>query len=515
MFSSWPVVLHSGFHPCLNTCQLPLEGPAGASVFARPRFVRLFSDVRDSSPRISILEHRAAICALSHLAWEQIHTGPWHEVPATWRRVFALSALLATILSQTETPGATTVPLKHLDTALMVSGTLLATPLHEAIALLSSSASEAPPAAPPSHNPWAVCTPGSAATRAGGLPPPPAAAADASARLPLQALGMIEGPGLLDFEERFFTPQRPGLFAGVIDAWPACSRCALPAKPLRARPPCVLFAPRTSFSALSSGSTKGQTAERPGQFAHLHRLPNFTARRWKDVEYLPKLLGQRTVPVEVGEHYLHPSWSQQLLPFHAFWAAALRHTHSTAGTGAGESPASATPRCSRSTASHGVRELPACASSAGSEVPGRLCAKRRYGDGPNGDARHSKAARDGHAAVGAQEGAPRGLGSEPAAQHGEGASRCFGSEDSAGAQEGAAAGAQTGAAAGLQEEAAAGLQEGAADRAAGVAAGAVQYLAQHELFQQVPALQRDIMVCPAACLPLSLGCPAALRFEQA
>jgi lysine-specific demethylase 8 len=35
--------------------------------------------------------------------------------------------------------------------------------------------------------------------------------------------------------------------------------------------------------------------------------------RWKDVNYLKKVAGARTVPIELGAHYVHPTWSQKLM----------------------------------------------------------------------------------------------------------------------------------------------------------------------------------------------------------
>jgi hypothetical protein len=45
--------------------------------------------------------------------------------------------------------------------------------------------------------------------------------------------------------------------------------------------------------------------------------------RWQEKEYILKTLGHRTVPIEVGPHYLHPSWHQRLLPFSEFWEASF------------------------------------------------------------------------------------------------------------------------------------------------------------------------------------------------
>jgi hypothetical protein len=42
------------------------------------------------------------------------------------------------------------------------------------------------------------------------------------------------------------------------------------------------------------------------------------ARLWRDPEYLLRTLGTRTVPVELGKHYMDASFAQQLMPFGAF-----------------------------------------------------------------------------------------------------------------------------------------------------------------------------------------------------
>ena len=116
--------------------------------------------------------------------------------------------------------------------------------------------------------------------------------------------------------------------------------------------------------------------------------------------YLEAVMGERTVPVEKGEHYLHPEWRTALVPFATFWRAAQ--------------------------ASNTAAAVPATACTGGARVAqsGRSC-----GDAP----------------VSETAGAP---------------------------------------------------QAGGAAVAADVRAQSAgpTYLAQHQLFEQVPALRRDIMV---------------------
>lgn len=40
--------------------------------------------------------------------------------------------------------------------------------------------------------------------------------------------------------------------------------------------------------------------------------------KWQDLQYLSQVAGPRTVPVEMGKHYLHEGWGQQLMLFSTF-----------------------------------------------------------------------------------------------------------------------------------------------------------------------------------------------------
>ncbi len=42
---------------------------------------------------------------------------------------------------------------------------------------------------------------------------------------------------------------------------------------------------------------------------------------WREPRYLLAAAGPRTVPVELGAHYLAPGWGQALMPFSEFLAA--------------------------------------------------------------------------------------------------------------------------------------------------------------------------------------------------
>lgn len=42
------------------------------------------------------------------------------------------------------------------------------------------------------------------------------------------------------------------------------------------------------------------------------------SNKWKDMDYLKRVAGGRTVPVEVGKNYLCPEWKQELITFSQF-----------------------------------------------------------------------------------------------------------------------------------------------------------------------------------------------------
>ncbi|KAL5976009.1 Lysine-specific demethylase jmj30 [Asimina triloba] len=61
-------------------------------------------------------------------------------------------------------------------------------------------------------------------------------------------------------------------------------------------------------------------------------MPHWPARTmWKDMEYLKRVAGDRTVPVEVGKNYLYPEWKQELITFSQF----LERIQSTENCSAG------------------------------------------------------------------------------------------------------------------------------------------------------------------------------------
>ena len=57
--------------------------------------------------------------------------------------------------------------------------------------------------------------------------------------------------------------------------------------------------------------------------------------RWQSLEYLTARAGLRTVPVEVGSHYLAEGWGQRLMPLSDF---IQRHVRPSPGARRDASP---------------------------------------------------------------------------------------------------------------------------------------------------------------------------------
>lgn len=189
---------------------------------------------------------------MSRISWEALHSGPWHSVPVAWREVHSLAAVSAAIQTLHEINSSSEIHsynvadhcqacLRSLDVALLVGGPCLGRlihPLLDHIHTVSAQSVEDPPSL---H-----------ADVAGHRPlGPDAALADVSpgqseawCNAALQAheteawrakltqsfgdrcswLEAIQAPGLMQFEEKYMSPQKPVLLKGAADAWPAMTR---------------------------------------------------------------------------------------------------------------------------------------------------------------------------------------------------------------------------------------------------------------------------------------------------
>jgi len=114
-------------------------------------------------------------------------------------------------------------------------------------------------------------------------------------------------PSIMRFADSAFAPRHPVLLHGVLDTWPA-SRKATSSGP----------APR-GFSGASGdcsagdGSTEASEATAP-------------SHSWSDVGYWLSVAGMRTVPVEVGGHYMAEGWGTRLVAFGQYLRYCVAHT---------------------------------------------------------------------------------------------------------------------------------------------------------------------------------------------
>ncbi|CAN6204854.1 unnamed protein product [Urochloa humidicola] len=197
--------------------------------------------------------------AAREMAWEQLHSGPWSEVGAAWRDAYALACLhVARLRAGGDRPAA----LKALDMGLIMGGNLLRADLEAALARFSAEpcgvggCEEGAPAVDEEDQRWRE-----GLDRNRDI-------ADALKILPAKSLSSkkVERRSHISLEEficNYFLRESPVIISGAIDHWPA----------------------RT---------------------------------KWKDIKYLKKIAGDRTVPVEVGKNYVCSDWKQELITFSQF-----------------------------------------------------------------------------------------------------------------------------------------------------------------------------------------------------
>ncbi|KAJ4799573.1 2-oxoglutarate (2OG) and Fe(II)-dependent oxygenase superfamily protein [Rhynchospora pubera] len=203
--------------------------------------------------------------AAREMAWEQLHSGPWHEVVPEWRDAYAMACLhVAEIKSS---GGERREALRALDMGLIMGGPLLRAELDAAIERIGSG---------PSDGQEAPANTGS------GLGSDSGADAqkweeslctykepqEALRNLPSKSLSgkRVERRAMISFEtfiSDYFLRQIPVIITGCMDQWPACTK-------------------------------------------------------WKDINYLKQIAGDRTVPVEVGKNYVCTDWKQELITFSQF-----------------------------------------------------------------------------------------------------------------------------------------------------------------------------------------------------
>ncbi|XP_044504795.1 lysine-specific demethylase JMJ30-like isoform X2 [Mangifera indica] len=192
--------------------------------------------------------------AAREMAWEQLHSGPWHSVLPVWRDAFSMACLH--VARHHCRDGEFKEALRVLDMGVIMGGPLLRKDLDSAIETVSFRAR----------------------IREGEKNGEPAGASSENGRrlvseeefdkaevrsLSCKIVVKRSGLSLEGFLREYFLSGSPVIITDCMAHWPA----------------------RT---------------------------------KWNDIDYLKRVAGDRTVPVEVGKNYLCPEWKQELIPFSQF-----------------------------------------------------------------------------------------------------------------------------------------------------------------------------------------------------
>ncbi|KAB1211926.1 Lysine-specific demethylase 8 [Morella rubra] len=193
--------------------------------------------------------------AAREMAWEQLHSGPWHSVLPVWRDAYSMACLHVARLHFSK--GELTEALRVLDMGLIMGGTLLRKDLDSAVEKVSAKARHA------------------------------------TGISEQRAKRKLVREDELDEEEVL---------------------CSLPVKSLSLK--LVEKRPALSLEGfLREHFLSGSPVIISDCMAH------WPARtKWNDMDYLRRVAGERTVPVEVGKNYLCPEWKQELISFSQFLA---------------------------------------------------------------------------------------------------------------------------------------------------------------------------------------------------
>ena len=241
-----------------------------------------------------------AIRCAQRFVWERLHQGIWHQVSPWWRAAYHCTNITtAAALYESSTESSTTrgkVALFELDLALIMGGPFHTINVNDMIATLVQDVQHHRPtrasllaAAVVTVQPPAVratkrqrVVGGSGAARSASATPlllPPVRPASLAALPALQheltrgdlvvsSVKRLNQPSMSVFKREMFDARCPHVIEGVVSQWPA------------------------------------------------YRL-------W-DLDYLLKVAGPRTVPIEQGQNYMSKDWTQKLMTLDAFVGTYVR-----------------------------------------------------------------------------------------------------------------------------------------------------------------------------------------------
>ncbi|CAN1158101.1 Lysine-specific demethylase JMJ30 [Linum perenne] len=212
-------------------------------------------------------DFRAAEAA-SEMAWEQLHSGPWHSVLPVWRDAYSVACLYLARFHYKD--GEFKEALRVLDMGLIMGGMLLREDLESAVQFISAKDREAR---------GERC--------------------------------------VVDGDERKCKLVEDGEFdksevSEVFGLSKFQVLCVLPAKSMTSK----LVAKRSGLSLegfLREHFLAGLPVIISDSMAHWPAV-----KKWNDIDYLRSVAGDRTVPVEVGKNYLCQEWKQELITFSQF-----------------------------------------------------------------------------------------------------------------------------------------------------------------------------------------------------
>ncbi|OMO94057.1 hypothetical protein CCACVL1_06209 [Corchorus capsularis] len=206
-------------------------------------------------------DQRAAEAA-REMAWEQLHSGPWHSVLPVWRDAYSMACLYVAKFHFSN--GEFRDALRALDMGIIMGGPLLRKDLDSAIEVVSAAKARVD-----QNGGAAAGNEGSQKAESRLLVSPEEIDKSELLRLlPIRSLsskivGKRSALSLEGFLREYFLSGSPVIITDCMAHWPA----------------------RT---------------------------------RWNDMDYLRRVAGDRTVPVEVGKNYLCSEWKQELITFNQF-----------------------------------------------------------------------------------------------------------------------------------------------------------------------------------------------------
>ncbi|RAL43085.1 hypothetical protein DM860_009867 [Cuscuta australis] len=194
--------------------------------------------------------------AAREMAWEQLHSGPWHSVVPVWRDAYSLACLHVARLHYAA--GEFRQAIRALDMGIIMGGLTLRDDLNLAIRKATRKASSSPEASPANDQ----------LEQSHRIASRDLSIEEVMQILPIKSLSckMVSKRSALSLEsflrDHFLTGS-PVIIKDSMDHWPAKSK-------------------------------------------------------WSDLSYLRSIAGFRTVPVEVGKNYLCSDWKQELITFSEF-----------------------------------------------------------------------------------------------------------------------------------------------------------------------------------------------------